>query len=393
MSRSRSRLRVVRVYLHLDVGGIETRLVDLLPRFDRDRFEVQLVCIRRRGALAPVLEAQGIPVGHCHYRTRLPFGVSVRALARYLKRLRPDIVQTHGTLSMLVGTAAAHRAAVPIILGNCHNVGVFSRPWEVRKERRLSAFRDATIHVSESVRDDYLESVRPENPESAIIYNGVDVDAFSAPPGKEALQALAGSLGIDGKSPVLINVSRLHRNKAHEDLLQAFARVLARHEDAVLLLAGDGDRRGNIEVLARELGIGTSVRVLGSREDVKDLYHLAHLGVLSSIKEGFSNVVLEAMAAGLPQVLTDVGGNREAIGESSCGLLVPARDPEALAGAILEVVDDPPTAQAMRTAAAERVKKFAVEEQVRRTESLYLELARRKGLLDDPAAGRPGAAG
>jgi glycosyltransferase involved in cell wall biosynthesis len=266
-------------------------------------------------------------------------------------------------------------------------VGVFSRPWEIRKERRLSAVRDAMIHVSESVHRDYLETVRPDNPESVILYNGVDVEAFAAPPGKETLRALSASLGIDGRVPVLLNVARLHRNKRHEDLLQAFTTVLARHAGAVLLVAGDGDRRVDLETRVRELGIGDSVRLLGSRDDVRDLYHLADVNVLSSSKEGFSNVVLEAMAAGVPQVLTDVGGNAEAIGESGCGLLVAARDPEALAAAILEVIGDPSRARTMRAAALERARRFSVAEQVRRTEELYLELARRKGRLNEGNAG------
>ena len=120
---------------------------------------------------------------------------------------------------------------------------------------------------------------------------------------------------------------------------------------------------------------------MGSRRDVSDLYHLADVGVLPSAKEGFSNVVLETMAAGLPQVLTDVGGNGEAVGESGSALIVPSGDAAAFADAVLRVLEEPQQARAMGKAAAERAARFSVAEQVRRTEELYLELAARKGLI------------
>jgi glycosyltransferase involved in cell wall biosynthesis len=380
MTPSRRRLKVVRIYLHLDVGGIETRLVDLLPRLDRERFEVEFVCIRRPGVLAPALAQQGIPVHHSHYRSKLPFALSAWMLARFLRRLRPDIVHCHSTLPMLVGTAAAQRAGVPVIVGNCHNVGVFARPEEVRRERRLSSLRDTTLHVSRSVYEDYLRSVQPEKTDGVVLYNGVDVERFARRPEDDVLRRLTAELNLEGCGPLLIQVARLHRQKSHDVMLEAFTHILAVHPQAVLLVAGDGNRRDAIEAEIRDRALGDSVRMLGSRRDVANLYHLADVGVLPSAKEGFSNVVLEAMAAGIPQVLTDVGGNREAVGESGCALIVPPGDPGAFADAVLQVVGDPQQACSMGNSAAERAARFSVSEQVRRTEELYLELAEKKGL-------------
>jgi glycosyltransferase involved in cell wall biosynthesis len=282
---------------------------------------------------------------------------------------------------MLVGTAAAHRAGVPVILGNCHNVGVFSRREDILRERRLSAVRDTTIHVSRSVYDDYLDKVRPHKSNGVILYNGVDVQRFAAAPDPAVRGRLETELGLHGSHPVLIHVARLHRQKSHDVLLEAFARIRARHQEALLLLVGEGRRRGAIEERIGELELGGSVRMLGSRKDVSDLYHLADVGVLPSSKEGFSNVVLEAMAAGLPQVLTDVGGNGEAVGESGGALIVPPGDAAAFADAVLRVLEDPQLARSMGKAAAERAARFSVEEQVRRTEELYLDLAKKKGLI------------
>lgn len=381
MSAKPHRLRLVRIYLHLDVGGIETRLVDLLPRLDRSRFDVQFVCIRRPGVLAPLMEERGVPVHHSHYRSKLPFFLSARILARFLRRLRPAIVHCHGTVPMLVGTAAAHRAGVPVILGNCHNVDVFSRQADIRRERRLSSLRDTTIHVSRSVFDDYLDKVRPQKRDGIILYNGVDVQHFSKAPDPVVRAGLVQELGLEGRHPILIHVARLHRQKSHDVLLDAFVRIRARYQGALLLLVGEGRWRSAVEENIRRLALGDSVRLLGSRRDVRELYHLVDVGVLPSSKEGFSNVVLEAMAAGLPQVLTDVGGNSEAVGESGSAFIVPPGDAAAFAAAISRVLEDPQHASTMGKAATERAKRFSVAEQVFQTESLYLDLAAKKGLI------------
>jgi glycosyltransferase involved in cell wall biosynthesis len=161
----------------------------------------------------------------------------------------------------------------------------------------------------------------------------------------------------------------------------------------VLLLAGDGHERAWVERGIRQRGLASSVRLLGRRADVRDLYHLADVNVVASHREGFSNVVLEAMAAGTPQVLTDVGGNAEAVGTSGAGLLVPAGEPQTLARELLRVLGDGALADSMRRAARDRVNAFSVNEQVRQTEALYMELARRKGIaLPEPVEESAGSA-
>jgi glycosyltransferase involved in cell wall biosynthesis len=182
------------------------------------------------------------------------------------------------------------------------------------------------------------------------------------------------------RGPVLLNVARMHRDKNHTILLDAFRKVLEHHPAATLILIGRGRRRAEIEETIRDLDLHDSVRILEARTDVGDLYHLADLGVLTSNREGFSIVVLEAMAAGLPQVLTDVGGNGEAVGDTGAAILVPPRDAPSLAATLLEVLDDPDRRRTMQRAARERATRFSVEVQVARTERLYRELARQVGL-------------
>ena len=374
------RLRVVRIYYHLEVGGIERRLVDLLPRLDRERFDVRFVCTRRRGRLAPDLERQGVPVLHHRLSSNQPFLLSAFRISRLLRSLEADIVHGHHDQLAQVATAAGRWAGTPVVIANFHNVALFERPRDLRRERRQASLRDAVIHVSERARDDYLERVRPVTHPGVVIYNGVEVERYAAPPAESTRRALLDDLRIDGRSPVLLNVARLHREKGHGDLLAAFEQVLARCPGAVLVLVGEGRARASIEEAIRTRGLEDSVRMAGVRSDIRDLYHVADVNLLASYREGFSNVVLEALAAGVPQVLTDVGGNREAIGESGAGLIVPPGEPAELAGATIRILSDPESAGAMRDRARARAACFSVEQQVRETEQLYLELARRKGL-------------
>lgn len=380
-TRSQRTLRVVRLYYHLEVGGIEARLVDLLPRLDRNLFSILVVCTRRRGTLAPAMERRGIPVRLCKCYSRLPLSVASLGLSRLLRKTHADIVHAHSEALAQAATVAARRAGTPVVVANFHNVQLFQRPGQVERERHQHAMRDAVIHVSEQAYRDYLERVRPAEDRGIVLYNGVDVARFGARPSGERLHDLERELETEGRRPLLLNVARLHRDKAHGVLFRAFGAVRERYPAAMLLLVGAGRRRAELEAEVRAQGLEGAVRFLGLREDLRDLYHLVDLHVLSSHREGFSNVVLEAMAAGTPQVLTDVGGNLEAVGDSEAALLVPPRDSRALARALLRVLDDPDLASALRDAAIRRVARFSIEEQVRRTQQLYLDLARRKGLV------------
>lgn len=374
-------LRMLRVVSRLDTGGIEMRLLDLLPRLDRRRFTVGVVSIRRAGTVAPQLEARGVPVSVVRGNGQLATWWSAHRLARFLRRWRPDIVHGHTLVPSLYATRAGRMAGVPIRIANFHNVREAFTPAQVRAERRWSGERDVTLHVSEAVHADYLSIFRPAADNGRVIYNGVDVARFRDPPSPEHAARLREELGIATLDPVLMTVARIHPQKGPEDLLAAFARVRRAHPRAALVWVGDGPALAALRSRAEALGVAEGLVVTGMRDDVRDLYHLATLHVMASHREGFSNVLLEAMAAGLPQVVTDVGGNREALGDSGAGLILPPRRPDELGEALVELLGDPERRRAMADAARHRVEAFGVDAQLRQTEALYLELARAKGLV------------
>jgi glycosyltransferase involved in cell wall biosynthesis len=151
-------------------------------------------------------------------------------------------------------------------------------------------------------------------------------------------------------------------------------------------LIGDGPEAGSLAALSRQLGLQEAVRFLGTRSDIPQLLSLLDVVALPSLEEGFPNVVLEAMAAGKPVVATRVGGTPEAVIHRETGLLVPPKDPRALADAILEVLDDPQRANAMGQAGRERVRKaFDLSRMVQEIEALYEELIAAHGGLGTDA--------
>jgi glycosyltransferase involved in cell wall biosynthesis len=174
---------------------------------------------------------------------------------------------------------------------------------------------------------------------------------------------------------VILNVARLQHIKAPEDLLNAFSQVRRRVPGSVLVMAGGGRRQSEVRGHIRALGLVPHVRLCGTRGDVEDLYHLADLHVMASRGEGFSLVVLEAMAAGLPQVLTAVGGTPEAIESSGAARLVPPGEPARLAAGIVALLEDPEERRCMAEAGRVRARRFSIAEQVVRTERLYDSLA------------------
>jgi L-malate glycosyltransferase len=186
-------------------------------------------------------------------------------------------------------------------------------------------------------------------------------------------------------------LSRLDRVKGIEYFLEAAAMVARRVPEARFLVVGDatkqvdGDYRKELERRADRLGVGARIRFTGLRSDVPDILAEVAVSVLPSLSEGLSNVLLESMAAGVPVVATTVGGNPEAVEDGVTGLLVPPRDPGALAQAICRFLDSPELASRFGQAGRERVlDRFSLERMVQETESLYLDLLSRAGHRIDP---------
>jgi glycosyltransferase involved in cell wall biosynthesis len=234
----------------------------------------------------------------------------------------------------------------------------------VLANRWASLNTDAVIPVSEDAADVARRVERVPARKVQVIRNGIDLTGFPAANRK----ALEG----DGRA---ISVGRLHAVKDQATLLRATRRIVDVRPEFRLALVGDGPERQGLEQLRRELALEESVRLAGERNDVGERLSQSDLFMLSSLSEGVSLTLLEAMAAGLPVIATDVGGNREVVAHGETGFLVPPGSPEAIASAALSLIDDPARALAMGRAGRKRIEQiFDLGIVVRRYEALYLEL-------------------
>lgn len=370
-------LNVLRVITWMPVGGIERRILAVLPRLDPEKFRPRLVCIRERGVLADELEKAGVPVEVCPLRSRLsPLGI--RRLAALMRRWKIDIVHAHMYRSSVPATIAARLAKVPVVIAQVHNMAT----WETARQRRLDRFlcrwRSAVVAVSESVRQDIIENLSLAPEKVRVVYNGIEIERFDDPSLREPARA---ALGLGPKDVAIIYHGRLVAQKNPEALVKIACEIGRRHRDVVVLVAGDGPRRADLERLAAEKGATKHIRFLGRREDIPALLQASDIYALPSLKEGFSNALLEAMAAGLPVVATDVGGNAEAVEHGRSGWIVPARDDGQFLSAVADLVDHPQERARMAAEAKNRARVFSLENMVRNVEALYTDLAREAGVI------------
>jgi glycosyltransferase involved in cell wall biosynthesis len=290
-----------------------------------------------------------------------------------MRKHRPDIVHTHTAKAGLLGRVAAILARVPVRVHTFHGHvlhGYFS-PSVTRVvillEKLLAKRTTAIVAVGAQVRDELLAAGIGQPEQYLVVAPGVAE-------GADITKADARvALGLPGEVPVIGFVGRLTQIKRPDRLLEAFALVHQQLPDALLVIAGDGDLYARTQELAAPFG--ESVRFLGWRSDLHNLYAAADLAVLSSDNEGMPVTLIEASMAGVPCVTTDVGSAREVVLNGVTGRVVSC-DASALAAAMLEVLRDPQLAEQMGAATAQHARQhFSTERLVEDHRQLYRRLA------------------
>jgi len=358
------RKRIVHVSLGTNVGGMEKLLVEFARFTDRERFEVVFISLEEPGTVALELESLRCPVYALGKGPGLRPGVVFR-LARLLRALRPSVVHTHNTAAFLYGASAARLARVPRLIHTRHGQRYGASRRETLLFRLFSRLADRMISVSEDgLRRTLADGIGAAR--AGVIWNGVDLSRFSY-------------TGPQATGPA-ISVSRLSPEKDLATLIRAMRYALdllgPQSPGFALEIVGDGSERPQLERLSRDLGLGTAIRFHGTRGDVAALLADASMFVLPSLTEGISLTLLEAMARGLPVVATGVGGNPEVVVPGVTGLLVPVRDPAALAIAMVHVYQRPELGQQMGLRGRQRVEReFSVQTMIRQYEAQYVAVA------------------
>ena len=368
MSSEKTPVRIAFCITDLDPGGAEQALVRLVRGLDRGRWEPAVFCLDGHGALADELTADGIGVeclGANHWSNILV----VLRLARELRRFQPAILQTFLFHANLAGRIAAQWAGISKVVCGIRVAEKRSRVplWLDCWTSRLVT---TNVCVSQAVADFSISHARLQPEKVVVIPNGVDVRRFA-----DARPANLQSLGIPAGSRTFLTVGRLDFQKGLPDLVEAAALVVPRFSEVHFLLVGEGPDRAAIERLISEKGLAGRMHLAGWRPDIPELLAAGFGLVLSSHWEGMPNVLLEAMAAGLPVVATQVEGTSELVIDGQTGVLVPAKTPPALADGIKRLLADPASAKALGAAGRDRVTaEFSWERMVAQYEKLYESL-------------------
>lgn len=355
VSRER-RLRVVHITPGLAMGGLEKLLVEFARHADRRRFALRFVSLGHRGFLADDIEACGWPVT----ALGVPDGLNpalVLRLARRLRRWHADVIHTHDDRAHLYGTVAGRLARVPRLVHTRHG----RSPHLSRRQQILVNTAARLIDHFVCVSEDSARLAGQQGiPARCVrtIRNGIDVRRFAF-------------VGPQANGPAVV-VARLSPEKDLETLLRATALVVREEGKLQLEIAGDGPCLSSLRQTTADLGLEGNVRFLGQVRDIPELLARASLFVLSSLSEGISLTLLEAMASGLPIIATRIGGNPEVVSDGTNGFLVPPQQPHQLADAMLRLWRDRDTSLRFGAAGRRRVEAlFDVRRMVAEYEALY----------------------
>ncbi len=337
MTVNNSKCRIVFLITNLHTGGAEMMLYKLLSQMDRHEFAPEVISLMEVGAVGEKIRELGIPVHAIDMKKTTSDPVSGLRLVRLVKSLQPDLLQGwmyHGNLAAQFANSFLPHAG-PVLWSIRHGIDGLKNEkrttaWVITLGAKLSK-KPMTIIYNSKVSAQQHEALGYMASKSLVIPNGFDTDSFS--PSREGKQWLRQELGLCESSRLIGLFGRYHAHKDHDTFIRAAACIAKTRDDVHFVLAGsevDADNPKLVRTI-EELNLKSRVHLLGVRKDLNRIMPGLDLVCSSSIEEGFSNVLGEAMACGVPCVATDVGENGFVIGDT--GILVPPRQPESMAKA------------------------------------------------------------
>jgi glycosyltransferase involved in cell wall biosynthesis len=375
----RNKIKLLVIIPSLVTGGAEILTVYLLRHLDRNKFEVALCLFEEKGDLRKRVPSD-VKLFVLGKKNRWGFFRLPSKLNKLVSEYKPDIIYTRMWYATSVATVSRrlYSYRIPIVANEEHNhkrdilpfdlfgiVKKYFMDWSHKKA-------DIVIVPSKGVKNDLLNSYKLREEKIKVIYNSVDLELI-----RESILVYgqASPELFTDDIPTIAAFGRLIKRKGFEDLLRAFRLVLDR-VDARLILIGDGEERLNLQKLGNGLGINGSVRFLGYQENPFGIISSSDLFILSSRWEGFGNVIIEAMACGVPVISTDCPfGPNEIITDGVNGLLVPVGDVEAMADAILALLQDNALRSRLAEAGRKRAEEFSVDKMVTEYEIMFEDKA------------------
>jgi glycosyltransferase involved in cell wall biosynthesis len=375
----KKKTRVLFVIGSMDIGGAEKQLTILADRIRGYGYSCSVFSLQSDGVLVDILREKRIPIHSGGLKKgdlrRAPWKL-VRAQWRMMSVIRaekPDVLHAFLPLATFMGSFAGRMQRVPLIVTSRRALSSHQERIPLLKpfDRLADRLSHRVTVNSKAVWNDAVKRNNTEPSKLVLIYNGVD-----PVPIQKALSSrdkIRQSLGIEAHEKVIISIANLIPYKGHSDLFRALKLVAREIPNVRLLLLGE-DRgiKDRLERLAYDLGISSFIQYLGRKDDIAPFLAASDISIVASHEEGFSNVILESMAAGLPVVATRVGGNPEAVVDGVTGWIVEPRQPGVMAHRITDLLRNPRKAGEWGLKGKERVMElFTVERMVIRHLDLY----------------------
>ncbi len=353
--------------------GVKRLFGWMIPRFDPARFKVSLVSLRKRDLSEETLDALGIDIT---YLEKSKFDPRTwPALQRIVDEKEIDVLHLHGYGATTFGRLVGAWKRLPVVVHEHANLT--DTPWFQKvADRLLEPYTDIAIAVSESTAE-FVRRARLVRPERVkVVYLGAPLDEFSAPRTAGDVAATRAEIGARPDDFVVGTVTRLHDSKGNEYLVDAAATVVRERPQAKFFLFGEGPLRSTLEARAAALGLGDRFVFGGFVKDVAAVLWAFDLSVFPSLWEGTPLTVFEAMAARRPIVATDADGLLDVLSDGRDARIVPKRDADALARAIVTLIDDPGERARLASEAARTSAEYDITAFVRKMEQLYVILHR-----------------
>jgi glycosyltransferase involved in cell wall biosynthesis len=379
------RLNVVQICDHLGwagsrMHGVKRLFAWMIPRFDRDRFNVSLISLRRQDLSDDTLEQFGIDVT---YLARHKFDpATFPALLEVLRAKRADVLHMHGYGATTFGRLCGWRMGVPSILHEHANHT--DTPWFQKiADRMLAPHTDLAIAVSASTAEFTTRARLMPADKTKVVYLGAPLDEFARVRSADEVAAARAALGIAAGTIAVGTVTRLMPSKGNQYLIEAVPALIARHPQVRVFIVGEGELGGELDAQARALGLGDRLVFTGFQRDVGRVLSALDIVVFPSLWEGTPLTVFEALAMGKPIVATDADGLMDVLKDRRDALVVPRRDAGLLADAVARLIERPELAAGLAAEARKTGAQYDIGAFVRKMERLYV-------LLHEAAAARRG---
>ena len=368
-----SRTKVMWFIKGLGTGGAERLLTTSIPYIDRNRFDYEVAfCVASQSDLVPEFKKAHIPVFCLDMESNCDPRIPYRLL-RLIQDREPQVLHTHLPFTGILGRVIGRICGIKNIVYTEHSVLEMYHPLTRFFNLITYPLIETPIMVSEEVKHSVMKHRMARGKCPIVIHNGVDLIHVNL--SRECQDKIREDLGIPANHKVIGNVAHIRPEKGHTYLVKTAKLVINQHPDVTFVIVGREDAHGEIsrlKKLAEELGIQQRIIFTGFQRDVFKLMSIFDVFILTSLYEGLSVALLEAMSMGKPAIAPRVGGIPEVIKDGLSGFLVPARDPETMAEKISQILKSRALYNKMSRNAVQTVQKqFSIQEMVRQLEHVY----------------------